>query len=80
MTVFIYIGQNLERIREEAALGLIKSSVMLHFEIYSRYDYYRKSDYGVSDSALYTADDYKISERWVYKVIKRMEREISKKC
>jgi hypothetical protein len=66
--------------REETALGLLKSSVMLHFEIYTRYDYYRKSDYSVSNSVLYTADDYKINERWVYKVIKRMEREISKEC
>lgn len=76
MTYFNYINSNLERIKYEVDIGLIPILVLRHWQIYSRYDYYRKLKYGVRTSVFYTGEDMKVSENWVYIIIKRMEKEV----
>ncbi len=76
MTRFIYINKNIDRIRKEIKMGLISTTVLSHFAIYSRYDYYRKLNNYNGISILLTADNCRVSEKHVYKIIKEMESEI----
>ena len=73
MTLYRYINKNLTRIRHEAAIGLIPCSVLRHWEIYSRYDAYRKADVSASIAVLHTATDMQVTEDCVYKIIRKME-------
>jgi hypothetical protein len=76
MTVFAYISTNLDRMRREAALGLVPCSIFRHWEIYSRYDTYRKMQHSTVMAVLHTATDMHVSESSVFKIIKKMEREV----
>ncbi len=76
MTRFSYINQNLDRIKNEIKLGLISPCTLKHYGIYARYDYYRKINNSVTISAIFAAEDFKVNDRWVYKIIKNMETEI----
>jgi hypothetical protein len=73
MTVYQYISRNIDRVRTEVQLGLVPCSVLRHWEIYSRYDTYKKMHHSVSDAVLFAANDMHVSERAVFKIIKRME-------
>jgi len=76
MTKFQYINTNIDRIKNEYHMGLIRISTLDHYVIYSRYDYYRRiNDYnGVS--VLLTADNCKVCEMTVYRIIKEMEEDV----
>ena len=76
MTLYNYISTNYGRIKEDIRYGLISTTIIRHFEVYCRYDYYRKAGNTVSNSVLCTSEDYKCNERWIYKVIKNMERDL----
>lgn len=76
MILFEYISQNIERIKKEVQYGVISQYIFKYFEIYCRYDYYKKAGYNKMDSCLYTGEDYDLSDEWIYKIIKRMEAEI----
>ena len=76
MTVFNYISHNFDQIKKETWIGLIPCSVLKHWEIYSRYDYYLKTGNSPSRAILYASDDFKITVRWGYKIIKKMGEEI----
>ena len=76
MTLFIYISQNIDRIKFDMRIGLISCTVMKHWQVYSRYDYYRRLNNSVSKSVLYTSTDFKLADTWVYNIIKKMEDEI----
>lgn len=76
MTRFWYINANLEKIKEEVKLGIVSPCVLKHYEIYSRYDYYRKLGHNVRLSALFTGDDHKVEDRTVFRIIKNMEADI----
>lgn len=79
MTRFEYINNNLltpEGIKDQIRAGIIPPSVLRHFEIYSRYDYYRKAGNNVSTSVFNVSEDFGINERSVYKVITNMQEEI----
>ncbi len=76
MTKFQYVNTNIDRIKKEVRMGIISTSVLSHYVIYSRYDYYRKLGNYVGVSVLYTSDTCSISERCVFKIIKDMETEI----
>jgi hypothetical protein len=71
-----YINQNIERIKREVKLGLIPVSILRHYEIYSRYDYYRKTGEKVCCAAMFTSEDLTVNEGWVHKIKKSMEKEI----
>jgi|GEM_PF-2053252 len=75
MTLYEYINENIDRIKVEIKMGLISTSIISGLEIYSRYKYYTIRDYKCSLSVLYTAQDFNISNRWVYKIIKLMEQQ-----
>ena len=75
MTVFEYIGKNYERIKKDVKIGITSYSVLKHWLIYSRYDYYRKTGSKVSIAVLCAATDNRVSENWVYAIIKKMEAE-----
>jgi len=76
MTRFQYINTNIDNIKKEIKLGLISTTVLNHYFIYSRYDYYRKLKNYIGMSVLFTSEDCKVSEILVRKVIKNMENEI----
>ncbi len=76
MTVFNYINTNIERIKYDVSIGLIDKCIIRRFEIYCRYDQYRKQGYNVSDSALFAGDDFNISDSRVFAIKLKMEAEI----
>ncbi len=76
MTLFHYINSNIERIKYEVGIGIVDSCLLRRYEIYCRYDYYRKQGYGIMDSALYAGDDFHITDNRVYKIMRKMESEI----
>ena len=76
MTRFQYINENIDKIREEIKIGLISTTVLSHFAIYSRYDYYRKLGNYVCLAIMFTSDNCQVSESLIYKVIHEMEEEI----
>jgi hypothetical protein len=76
MTRFEFINANIEGIRKYMQKGLILTSVLNHYTIYSRYDYYRKLGNYVGISVMLTSEDYKVSEILVRKIIHEMEESI----
>ena len=76
MNVYQYINRNIERIKIDVRIGLTPYTVLRQWEAYSRYDAYKKMNYSVTDAVLYASADLSISERAVYKIIKRMEASI----
>lgn len=76
MTLYAYLTTNIDRIKRETALGLMPCSILRHWEIYSRYDAYKKMNYTVVDSVLHSSSDMHVSERIVFKIIKRMEQPV----
>ena len=79
MNMFEYINKNLlrpEGIIEQIKLGILPLSVRRHFEIYSKFDYYKKQGYNISKAIFYVSEDFKIAERSVYQIKKTMETEI----
>ena len=76
MTVYSYISINIDRIKKETAIGMVPCSILRHWEIYSRYDAYKKMSHSVVEAVLFAAQDMKVSERIVFRIIKRMEQEV----
>lgn len=76
MTRFWYINDNVNRIKEEVKLGIVSPCVIKHYEIYCRYDYYRKLGHSVRLSAQFAGADHRMEERSVFYIIKNMEQEI----
>jgi len=76
MTRFQYINDNLDQVKTEVKMGLVSTTALSHYAIYSRYDYYRKLGNYVGFSVLFTADSCRVSESLVYKVIKEMEESV----
>jgi hypothetical protein len=77
MTLYEYLTTNIARVKKDTALGIMPCSILRHWEIYSRYDAYKKMKYTVVDSVLNAADDMHVSERIVFKIIKKMETNVS---
>lgn len=73
MTFYQYINTNIDRIRAEIRMGLITTSILRHWEIYSRFNYYRRAGNNVRASVTYTSADLRISKRGVFRIVKRME-------
>jgi hypothetical protein len=76
MTQFQYISSDIDRIKLEVRIGLIPCTLLRHIQIYCRYDYYRKQGEKVDQAVFYASLDLKATERYVYKIKKRMEAEI----
>jgi hypothetical protein len=76
LTKFQYINENLNQIKQEVKQGLISISVLRQYEIYSRYDYYRKLSHPVGLAVMFTSEDLNVKERWIFIIKKQMESEI----
>jgi len=76
MTRFEYINENFERIKNDVALCIVPACVIKHFAIYGRYEYYRKQGYNKTTSAVFAGDDFKMTDRAIFKIINQMEQEI----
>jgi hypothetical protein len=76
MTYFCYINDNIDRVKHDIKIGLISCSILKHYQIYSRYDYYKKLNNSTCSSIIYVCNDFQIEQRWAYKIIKKMEAEI----
>jgi hypothetical protein len=79
MTRFEYINTKIltpDGIKEQIQVGILPMKIIRHFEIYCRFDQYKKQGYKISMAIFYTAEDFKITEDCVYKIKKSMEAEI----
>jgi hypothetical protein len=76
MTLYAYINQNIDSVKVAIKSGLVNSSVLREWEIYCRYDYYKKNKSKNSEAVSFTCEDFKVKECWVYRIIKRMENQI----
>lgn len=80
MSRFEYINQNLDRIKNEVRMGLFPVEILTQWAIYCRYDYYRKlrgeKKKWHFNSASFTANDFKMCETRIYKIIKQMQEEV----
>lgn len=76
MTVYTYINENIDRIKADIRAGLMPCSILRHWEIYSRFDLFKRMDNNVVSSVFYTSEATKTCERTVYRIIKQMENEM----
>lgn len=76
MTLFHYINENIDRIKYEMSIGIITCTLMKHWQIYSRYEYYRRLGNSKTNSVIFVCGDFQVEQRAVYYIIKRMEIEI----
>lgn len=76
MTLFEYINKNIVRIKYDIRIGIISCATLKHWQIYSRYDYYRKLGNPVGNAVEYCCDDFNVAASWVFTIIKKMETEL----
>lgn len=76
MNLFSYISHNIDRIKYDVNIGLIPCTLIKHYQIYARFDYYLHMGYGRCQSIFFTSEDFKLSERSVFLVIKKMESDV----
>jgi hypothetical protein len=76
MIVFEYIGENIERIKQDVKIGITSFCILNSWAVYSRYLHYRSREKQKTLCVLFTAQDFKLGERHVYKIIQKMEAEV----
>ncbi|HUX57064.1 MAG TPA: hypothetical protein VMV77_08825 [Bacteroidales bacterium] len=79
MTKFEYINTNIltpAGIREQVKLGILPASIIRHFELYCRYDYYRKQGYKKYMAVGFISEDYRLHDVTILRIIKNMEKEV----
>jgi hypothetical protein len=76
MTMFQYVSENMERIKKEIRMGIIPSSILKHWQIYGRYDYYIRAGNTAMLAIHGASRDCSVSERHTFRVIKKMQDEI----
>jgi len=76
MTRFEYISQNIDTIKIMIKIGIISPTILRNWEIYSRFDYYRRIGENVCMSVFFTGNDLKAEERRIYRIKKLMESEL----
>jgi len=76
MTLFQYISENFERVKYEVSRGLHSCTLLSHYEVYARFDSYKKQGHGYHKAFLFVLYDYDLSEMTVYRIIKKMESEM----
>ena len=75
MILYKYINENIDRLKTDIRMGIMSPVILRHWEIYSRYDYYRRTGEGARQAAISTSIDMRISERMIFHIIKKMEQE-----
>jgi hypothetical protein len=76
MSKYDYIANNITFIKEGVMLGVISTSVLSHFRIYTQYINYLAIGYSVGKAVFTISEDNKISEIMIYKIKQSMEAEI----
>ena len=76
MTLFEYINSNIDPVKKNIAMGLFPCSLIRHYEIYSRFDYYKKAGNSCRDAFLYVLFDYDLNDRTLYRIIDKMQTEV----
>ena len=77
MTVYNYISDNIDTIKNEIRIGLISPSTLKHWQMYSRYDYYKRLGNNTTIAISLAANDCGISsEGWAYQIKNKMENEV----
>jgi len=76
MNLFVYISHNIDRIKYDVRIGLVPCATLKHWQIYSRYDYYKRLQNTTSYAVSYTCDDFHVAQSWLYCIIKKMEMEL----
>ena len=76
MNLFSYISHNIDRIKFDVNIGLIPCTLIKHYQVYARFDYYIKSGHGKCQSIFFTCEDFNISLQWLYLIIKKMESDV----
>jgi hypothetical protein len=76
MTLFTYISHNIDRIKFDMRIGIVSCALMKHWQIYSRYDYYKRLGNSQYNAIIYCCNDFQVAQSWVYLIIKKMEAEI----
>lgn len=73
MTLFIYISQNIDRIKYEVKIGLISCNLLVQWQIYSRYEYWKRLNNSTSNAVILICNEFQVTPDWIYKIIKKME-------
>lgn len=76
MTLFNYISTNIDRVKMEVKAGIIPCSMLSHWEVYSRFDLYKKMGNNTVVSVFYVSEEKRITEEMVYRIKRKMETEI----
>jgi len=76
MIRFQYINENIINIKKDIRAGILPSSLLRYYAIYSRLDYYKKLSNSITKAVFLTSEDFKVSERTIFRIIKNMEEEI----
>ncbi len=76
MTLFEYISANLDRVKAETKAGMHSCTIINDWLIYSTYDIYKKVDQRTVMSVFFVSEKYHISEKKVYRIIKKMEKQV----
>jgi hypothetical protein len=76
MSKYDYIANNITLIKEGVMLGIISTSVLSHFRIYTQYMNYLAIGYSVGKAVFTISENNKISEISIYKIKQSMEAEI----
>lgn len=75
MKVFEYVNANIDRVRSEVKGGVNSWTLIWHWEIYARYDTYRKQGETTMIAVIRICDEFKIKTRMVFHIIRKMEAE-----
>ena len=76
MSKYEYIAKHITLIKEGVMLGIISTSVLNHFRIYTQYMNYLAIGYSVGKAVFTISENNKISEIMIYKIKQSMEAEI----
>lgn len=76
MTMFQYISQNIDKIKLDCKIGIVPCSVLTHYAIYAKFDYYRKAGCYVNEAVFNVSQDYNMGQSTIFSIIKKMESDI----
>jgi hypothetical protein len=77
MTIFNSINTNEKLFKEWIQSGIISCSVLFHWEIYARYDALKKMGNSEVMTRFRIAEQYKMNESTVFRIVKKMESDVS---
>lgn len=76
MTVFEFLTENHTVINTLTKCGIISISTPTHYAVYSRFKHLRDRGKSKTDSYIFVADEFRISDNMVYRIVKKMESSI----